>query len=246
MRAVLLAAGRGERMGPLTREIPKALLSVGRLSIVSRAVSTLFTQGISFVTVVDGFAGERLRADLTQEFGSDRFEFVRNEAFDRTNNAYSLWLARGEGPFLLLDGDVVFESAVLSHLLGDPRPDRLALRTQGEVCEEDMKVRLGSGGRVLRIGKDIPMREAAGESIGIAAISARLSRLLFDTLARRLFREGRFQEWYEASFQELIEGGETISATDLGSLRCVEVDTPEDLDFARDLFAETLVERTAL
>lgn len=246
MRAVLLAAGRGERMGPLTRELPKSLLLVGRRSIASRAISTLFAQGVSSVTIVDGFAGARLRADLTQEFGRDRFEFVHNDAYDRTNNAYSLWLARGEGPFLLLDGDVVFESAALSQLLSDPRLDLLALRTQGEVCEEDMKVRAGSGGRVLQIGKDIPLHEAAGESIGIALFSARLSRLLFATLSRRLFREGRIQEWYEASFQELIEGGETISATDLGSLRCVEVDTPEDLDFARDLFAETLVERSAL
>jgi choline kinase len=238
IRAVILAAGCARRMRPLTDERPKCLLSVAGRTILSRAVSILAGCGITRITVVDGFAGDRVRSALGSEFPPSWFTFVRNPDYETTNNAYSLWLARRpeEESLLLLDADVVFDAEVAGLLIGDEHANRLAVRRRGEIGEEDVKIRLGGDGRICDIGKHVSLDRAAGESVGLAAFSARFGRRMFDVLERRVLREGRLDEWYESAFLELIEAGEAVYPVDLGGLRAIEVDTPEDLLRARSLF----------
>jgi len=238
MRAVLLAAGAARRMRPLTDALPKCLLSVAGHTILSRAVSILAGCRITRITVVDGFAGDRVRSALRSEFPPSWFTFVRNSDYETTNNAYSLWLARRpeEESLLLLDADVVFDAQVAGLLIEDGHANRLAVRSQGELEEEDVKIRLGKDGRIRDIGKHVSLDRAAGESVGLAAFSARFARRMFDVLERRLLRERRLDEWYESAFLELIEAGEAVYPVDLGSLRAIEVDTPQDLLRARNLF----------
>jgi len=112
-----------------------------------------------------------------------------------------------------------------------------AVRTQGTFSIEDIKVELDASLRIRCIGKDIPLDRTAGESIGIERFSAASTQLLFQTLAKRIAAEKRVQEFYEASFQEMIDGGRTFHAMDVGHLRCIEVDTEEDLINARKMFA---------
>ena len=237
-RAILLAAGSARRMRPLTDELPKCLLSVGGQTILSRAVGILAGCGITRITIVDGFAGDRVRDALDAEFPPSWFTFVRNSHYETTNNAYSLWLARHheEEPIFLVDGDVVFDPDVVARLLDDGRSNRLAVRSSGEIGEEDVKVTLGRDGRISDIGKHVSLDRAAGESVGLAAFSASFGRRMFEVLERRLAREGGRDEWYESAFLELIEGGESVYPVDLGDLRAIEVDTPDDLEQARDLF----------
>ncbi|HEY6065536.1 MAG TPA: phosphocholine cytidylyltransferase family protein [Thermoanaerobaculia bacterium] len=238
MRAVILAAGSARRMRPLTDELPKCLLSVAGRTILSRAVSILAGCGIKRITVVDGFAGDRVRSALGSEFPPSWFTFVRNPDFETTNNAYSLWLARRpeDESLLLLDADVVFDAGVAGRLIGDEHANRLAVRCRGEIGDEDVKVQLGGDGRITDIGKHVSLDRAAGESVGLAAFSAPFGRRLFEVLERRLLREGRLNEWYESAFLELIVAGEAVYAVDVEDLRAMEVDTPEDLRRARNLF----------
>jgi choline kinase len=239
VRAVLLAAGRANRLRPLTDATPKCLLEVGGRSIVSRALGALREHGIRRFTVVDGFQGDRLRAALLAEFPADSVTFVRNEQWETTNNSFSLWLARSEPPepMLLLDSDIVFDPGVIGRLLADGPPNRLALRTRGDLGDEEVKVTLAPDGRIADIAKTIAPALAAGESVGIELFSADFVRDLFVTLERRMLVERRVNEWYEASFVELIEKGAAIHPVDLGELRCMEIDTVEDLERARRVFA---------
>ena len=238
MRAVLLAAGAARRMRPLTDALPKCLLSVAGHTILSRAVSILAGCRITRITVVDGFAGDRVRSALRSEFPPSWFTFVRNSDYETTNNAYSLWLARRpeEESLLLLDADVIFDTQVAGLLIEDGHANRLAVRSRGELEEEDVKIQLARDGRIRDIGKHVSLDRAAGESVGLAAFSARFARRMFDVLERRLLRERRLDEWYESAFLELIEAGEAVYPVDLGSLRAIEVDTPQDLLRARNLF----------
>jgi choline kinase len=238
-RAVLLAAGSGERMGPKTEVRPKCLLKVGGRSIVGRAVAILAGYGIRSITVVDGFEGDRLRSALTSQFPPEWFEFVRNSDYATTNNAWSLSLARRAEPesILLLDADVVFDREVIGLLLDDSHGNRLAVRSRGPVGEEEVKVTLGTDGRISDIGKHIAAERAAGESVGIAVFAPTFVRRLFSVLDRRLQQKGGANEWYESAFVELIEGGEAIYPVDLKNFRAVEIDTPADLEQARGLFA---------
>lgn len=238
MRAIVLVAGVARRLHPLTAGRPKCLLPVAGRTILSRAVSILAGEGITRFTIVDGFGSDQIRAALTSEFPPGWFTFVHNPVYASTNNAYSLWLARSldVDPILLLDGDLVFESKVLDLLVQDKRPNRLAVRTRGEVGEEDVKVVLARDGTISDIGKHVPPEKAAGESVGIAAFSASFARRLFEVLERRVSHEGGRDEWYESAFVELIEAGELVYPVDLGKLQAIEVDTAEDLERARNLF----------
>lgn len=248
-RAVVLAAGSAQRLRPLTDARPKCLLPVGERTIISRAVAVLAAHGIRAITVVDGFEGDQLRAALTAEFPAAWFDFVRNPDFATTNNAWSLLLARRAEPesLLLLDGDVLFDAAVIGRLLASKKGNRIALRTVGPVGEEDVKVTLSSDGRISDIGKHIEVKRAAGESVGIAIFEPTFVRRMFSVLERRLRQEGHVNEWYEAAFVELIQGGESLYPVDLGTLRTIEVDTKEDLEEARRLFgAERLRDPSTL
>jgi len=240
MRVVLLAAGRATRLQPLTDALPKCLLEVGGESILARLLRTLADRGLRRFTVVDGFMGDLLRERITAKFPSEWFTFVRNDVYATTNNSYSLFLARYacDEPMLLSDADILFEPAVIDRLLADSHDNRLVLRTRGSIGEEEMKVVLDGRGTVANIAKDVPPSTATGESVGLEVFSARFTAKLFSTLERRMLVEKRVNEWYEASFVELIRAGEVVHPIDIGKLQSMEVDTLEDLERARQIFGQ--------
>lgn len=238
MQVVLLAAGQATRLRPLTDDRPKCLLEVGGRTILSRAVGQLLARGLERFTIVDGYRGGMIRQALGEEFPGVDFRFVRNERYATTNNAWSLLLAEFHpaGPMLLLDSDIVFDGGVLDLMLAHPAPDRLAMRTEGEIGAEEMKVRIGAGSRVLGIGKELAPSASAGESVGIEIFDAAFVAGLWTVLRRRLLTENRVGEYYEDAFLELIEGGREVTAVDIGGLACREIDTVADLAAAQREF----------
>ncbi len=238
MRAILLAAGQATRLRPLTDNCPKCLLSVGNESILERAIRILGERGITKFTVVDGFCGDMIRQTLGRAFPHFDFRFIRNEVYQSTNNAWSLMLADctpGE-PIFLLDSDILFEPAVIDRILAGEAPNRLGLRTTGSVGEEEMKVSLGDDGRVINLTKEMPVNEAAGESVGLEVFSGEFVTAMMKVLTRRMKTDGYVNEYYEAAFVELMEAGHKVMPIDLGDILCMEIDTPEDLDSAREVF----------
>jgi len=243
IRVILLAAGQATRLRPLTDELPKCLLPVGRETILARAVRILASHGLKRFIVVDGFLGDLIRSALSKDFPDLEFTFVRNDDYATTNNAWSLNLACREGkigeePLFLLDSDIVFEPEVIDRILSDKAANRLGLRTTGSVGEEEMKVRLDIAGRVKDLSKNIYPAEAAGESVGLEVFSAPAAEALGRILNRRMADENRTNEYYEASFVEMIRPGHPIFPVDLVGLRCLEIDTLEDLTAARAEFSE--------
>ena len=126
-------------------------------------------------------------------------------------------------------GDVVFDIEVIEELL-ERGPDCLAVRSVGGIGLEEVKVTADNEDRVLAIGKHVPVRSAMGESVGIELFSAASSRRLFDALHDRVSVQGLVNEYYEASFQQVIdEGGVTLYGVDIGSMYATEIDTIDDL-----------------
>src|SRR6185503_14904848 len=137
-----------------------------------------------------------------------------------TNNGYSLLLLREHvenDAFILLDGDVVFDLDVVDELV-NRGPDCLAVRSVGEIGLEEVKVTADNEDRVLAIGKHVPVRSAMGESVGIE---------LFSALHQRVTEQGLVNEYYEASFQQIIDDGSTLYGIDIGSMYAAEIDTVE-------------------
>jgi choline kinase len=139
--------------------------------------------------------------------------------------------------FILLDGDVVFDVSVVEELI-DRGPDCLAVRSVGEIGLEEVKVTADNEDRVLAIGKHVPVRSAMGESVGIELFSAASSRRLFASLHQRVREHGLINEYYEAAFQQIIDGGVTLYGVDIGSMYATEIDTIEDLTAANARLAQ--------
>jgi choline kinase len=245
MKCVILAAGISSRLYPLTISTPKCLLKVGEYTILERTIRNVLLHKVSRFVIVTGFQAEMISDYVRVAFPSLDVEFIPNPKFRDTNNAYSLALANqalaGEA-LLLLDGDIVFHHRILSDLLSAPYENCLAVRRSGDSDEEEVRVAVNDEWRILQVGKGVSREFTLGESIGIEKFSVEGTKRLFEVLSRRMFDEKKESEFYEASFQELVDTGTSIYAIDTRHLPCIEVDTLEDLCQAREKVASKIDE----
>lgn len=236
--AVLLVAGIGSRLRPLTDNVPKALVPVGEMSIVERAVTVLKQFGVKRFVFATGYRKEAVESAVAH-WGIDAV-FCPNERYDRTQNSISLLdcqrVLRGTS-FFKLDGDVLFDPKIIERLSASRAELAVAVDGKRALDEEAMKVKLGENKRILRFGKALRVAEAQGESIGIERLSASVGEAVFDGIAE-LEREGIVDRYYEDVYATLIERNTiTAEAIEVGDLPWTEVDNPEDLAKARELFS---------
>lgn len=233
--AVVLAAGIGSRLRPLTATRPKALVPLAGRPLVDHVLDVLAAGGIDSVVVVVGYQAARL-TDYLAARRDLRIACVENAAFASTNTLASLAAAArlvGDA-FLLIDGDLVFEPAVLESILGDGT--RLAVDRGRTLDDDAVKVAVG-GHRITHVGKTLPSGSSAvGESIGLARVDRETAAALFP-LCARLLAGGAREAYYEAAFQTLIDAGARFVAADVTGLRWVEIDDHEDFRRAEALFA---------
>lgn len=227
MRAVILAAGYDGRLRPHVDRAPKALVEVGGQPLLVRTLSLLARAGIDQVALVIGHLGAQIREVVAARCPDLDVTFIENPAYATTSTAASLALARPHADghaFLLLDGDLVFDAGVVARLL-DIGPDAVAVRSVGALGAEEVKVHADAHDHVVALGKDLAVRGAMGEAIGMTLVSAATSRRLFAALAAGPDPAA----YYEATLQQLVDGGATLHAVDIGSLYACEIDTPDDL-----------------
>jgi len=233
MKCVILAAGIGKRLRPHTAKTPKCLLSVGGKTLLERAIEAVLANGIREITIVTGFEEAKIRAKVSRVFPHLQVTFLHNTRFRTTNNAYSLLLARDfaqHSPFLLLDSDILFPSALLDMLATAQRkPNRIAVRVTGDHDNEEIRVKINRWDHILEIGKHIPLSETFGESVGIEIFSAPASKALFEIIDGRVKKGAGKKEFYEASFQEMIDTGTRVWAIDISRFPVLEIDTLPDL-----------------
>jgi choline kinase len=242
-KGVFLLAGVGSRLRPLTDTTPKPLISVAGRPLIARSVDSLIAVGITELVIVTGHLEDQIQRFFRSSYPGISVTFVHNERYEETNNAYSLLLARqaidGKG-MLLLDGDILYDPTISRKVLGPTAPARsLVVRRSNQLGEEEIKVQLDARGRITQIGKQLPPDECVGESIGIARFDPMATVLLFETLHHRICRLGLTGEFYEASFQQMIDHGMRFDMLDAGDHPCMEIDTPEDLQ-AAELLAESI------
>ena len=234
MKAVILAAGIGSRLTPITVQRHKSCVTVGREPILRRQLRAFEAAGVTDVTVVTGYLSDQVTG-LCTSFAADRDGFAihtrKNEVYANTNNMYSLSLARdavGGEPFLLANGDVVLEGDAVTALLDADAQNAIACDTS-TYSGEGMKVTVDDAGRVDHIAKDVPESEAHATSIDLYRFSASFSRKLFAEIQRRVDVESGYDDWTEVAIDALLGGAHPVEPVDVAGTDWVEVDDLDDL-----------------
>ncbi|WP_129114372.1 HAD-IIA family hydrolase [Halegenticoccus tardaugens] len=242
-QAVVLAAGIGSRLRPITLRKPKCCVSVDSTPILAHQLRAYADAGLSEVHVVSGYLHDRT-ARLCERVAADYDDFdvsvIENEVFANTDNLYSLSLAReavdGEA-FVLANGDVVFDPEIPTRLLADEGESAIACDT-GAYSEEAMKVTADEKGRLTHISKEIPREEAYASSIDLYRFSPSFSAALFDELERIIECRGEYTGWSEIAIDRLLRTGRhDVRPVDVAGLPWVEIDDGRDLLVADGRFA---------
>ncbi|MCD6116238.1 phosphocholine cytidylyltransferase family protein [bacterium] len=238
MQVVILAAGESKRLKPLTNSKPKCLLplSDGK-TILDFTLRNLIWAGLNEFVIVTGFESDQLKEHVLKHFPGLNVKWIHNDKYSTTNNSYSLWLAKDSiyGQFLLLDADIVFDRHIIQKVLDDKHKDILSVRTEGDIFAEDMKVKLDSFGLVRKISKELNIESSNGESIGIEKFSASFGTELFNELDISINYKSGANEFYELSFQAVIDKGEELFGLDISPYKCIEIDTPDDYQRAQEI-----------
>lgn len=241
IRAVILAAGVGSRLGESTANTPKCLVAIGGKPLIKHQLEALADHGIGPVLVVLGYQAEAVQKAL-----GEGAEYVINSRYAQTNSLYSLWLAREwvRAPFLLLNCDLLFHPDVLDRLLAQDG-SALAYDSTSYGGREQTKVAIRQG-RVLDLGKDMPSRAARGESLGMLKFDADGTKALFESV-EALIEQDHEQSWVIEATRAACSTV-TIHAVNVAGLPWAEVDFPYDLDRARrevwPAIEESLVRKT--
>ena len=242
--AVILAAGIGSRLSPLTDKSAKCLLSVGGSVILERMIRNCLSCGVSQFVLVLGHRADEVKQFVAKTFRGIRVTYVINDRYRDTNTGYSLMLASsvvGTAEFIKFDADVVFDTKILRALVDSDLPNVLCIDRNIALADEEVKVITDDDMRVREIGKTVDPGTARGESIGIEKISAVTGPLLFAELEVMMESAAHAQEYYEAAYSRLVDKGIPFHALDITGMKWTEIDTVEDFAAANAMFGSPIM-----
>ncbi|MBI3616061.1 MAG: phosphocholine cytidylyltransferase family protein [Candidatus Omnitrophica bacterium] len=225
-KAIILAAGRGSRLYPLTLSRPKCLLEVGGKRIIDWQIESLRSVGVEEIVMVVGYQKELLMAEVGP---SVRYRVY--DDFARTNNLHTLWSVREEleGDCFCLFADLIFEPEVLRQTIACEGDFGLVVDT-GRILEGTMRVKV-DGDRVMELGDQIDPEESNGNFIGVALIRQAGAGRLIEEMSRLVHAHEK--DYYTLAVHRLAQQGVRVSSVDIRGKFWVEIDTKEDLERAR-------------
>jgi choline kinase len=232
MKAVILAAGVGSRIRPMTDNCPKSLLKVGDYTILEMMISHIQDSGINEVIFILGYLQEQIKDYVKTNFPDLDTFFITNHKYAETNTGFSLMLAKDMikgATFVKFDADIVFDKEILRMLIECEYANCLCIDKNINLDAEDIKVILDDQDRVVKANKAVNLKDAVGESLGIDKIDGETAELLFAELELMMGDRQHHQEYYEAAYERLINKKIPFYALDISGLKWIEIDTKEDL-----------------
>ncbi|MDO5520484.1 MAG: phosphocholine cytidylyltransferase family protein [bacterium] len=234
MKALILAAGFGSRLTPITNKCPKSMVPVNGTPILFKQIDNLLDNDITDITVICGYLGDLLRNAVERRY--PMVKVVESKNYATTNNMYSAYIARGEMegyPFLMMNADVFFDSSVLKELVKEPLENAIVTDI-GNYIEESMKV-VETDGRLVEISKQIPKEKAFGTSIDVYKFGVQAGRQFFLACRDYIETKKKYSMWSEIALNDILKTSEFHACPLKG--RWLEIDNMEDLKAAQKLFA---------
>lgn len=247
MQAVILAAGMGKRLKDLTQNNAKCMVQVNGITLIERALRILDQKHLSRIVVVVGFEGKKLIDFILSLHIDTPVVFVSNEVYDKTNNIYSLLLAKEyliQEDTLLLESDIIFVEAIIDALLDDQREtlalvDKFASWMDGTCMEldENDAIREFIPGKYLKFEE----KEHYYKTVNIYKFSKAFSANIYIPFLEAYFKAMGVNEYYESVIRLIaMLDGNGIRAKRLNGQVWYEIDDAQDLDIASTLFADNV------
>ncbi len=241
MKVLILGAGQGKRLLPLTEEVPKALLDIHGRTLVERQVDAFVACGIKQFVVITGYGSTMMAERLAEIEGRNagiEIRTVYNPFYKVADNLASCWMARDEMDceFIQVNGDNLFRAGLIEDFLKAPEAAvTVAINQKAEYDNDDMKVML-DGDRLTEVGKTLPLEAVNAEAIGIYHFRKDGARLYREVLEKAMLDDAGLKQWFPSAVGTLAKLTEIKVCAITGHEWC-EVDFPVDLQHARQLVA---------
>jgi choline kinase len=233
MKAIILSAGQGRRLMPMTESIPKCCLMLEGTTLLGHQVDALMANGIDDIVVVTGYA-HQVVDEVIRSFHKASIRTLYNPFYALSDNLGTSWIARNEmkEPFLLINGDTLFEASTLSQLLSGQQsyPITLAIDHKEDYDSDDMKVST-AGNRLKRVGKKLDMGIVNGESIGMMVFDQSGADAFVRKIESLMRGPNGLIRWYLSAIDELAMDG-TVGTCSIHGLGWCEVDDLKDFAHA--------------
>lgn len=246
MNLIILAAGIGRRLYPLTKDKPKSLLDLGNGDTLLDKQLEIAAQHeeIDKVYVISGYRTEQIEERLEEHKHKLDVDVIFNPFFDVSNNLISLWCASHlflEKDFLVSNGDNIYKSHVYGKIIGDNKEGiHLVIDYKDDYDADDMKVVLQEGS-IQRVSKLIDIEDTDAESVGFIRVTGESSRKLFyDMLISMVKDLDRRDDFWLEIFNCLVEEGVTVFPIEIGQHDWGEMDYHPDMKAMRRAITENI------
>jgi len=238
MKAIILSAGQGSRLGHLVDDRPKCLIDFNGRSLLDRQLDTLEANGVHEAVVVTGFHDELVSQAIAKRSGGPNVRTVFNPFYKVADNTGSLYMAREElaGDCLVWNGDTLVSTALMAKVVANDRSGIcVTIDRKQAYDEDDMKV-VEEGGRLKAIGKRLDLARVNAESIGLLAFRAGGAEQFREAIEGAMRTPEGTTIWYLRVINHIAQSAD-VWTLDIDGEEWGEVDFPPDVDNARELTA---------
>ena len=245
MQAIILAAGMGKRLGELTKGNTKCMIEVGGETLISRLLHQLDQLHLQRIILVVGYKAKELREYLLNIHIQTAIEYVENTIYDKTNNIYSLYLAKDyltKDDTLLFESDIIMEDSLIQKLIENPYPD-LALVDKYESWMDGTVVTIDEENRILRfIPNSLFKYDEIPDyykTVNVYKFSKHFSSTMYVPFLEAYCKALCRNEYYEQVLRVItMLDNSGIRALPLNGEQWYEIDDIQDLDIAESIFTE--------
>jgi choline kinase len=246
MQAIILAAGMGKRLGEYTQNNTKCMVPVNGIRLIDRVIPQLVVLHLNRIIIVIGYKGKELKSYLGNKYDNlVKIEYIDNPVFDKTNNIYSLSLAKTqmeEDDTILVESDLIFEDSLFTMIANDPNPN-VALVAKYESWMDGTMVRIDEDNNIINF---VPKKafnysdiDLYFKTVNIYKFSKEFSKNKYVPFLDAYCKALGNNEYYEQVLRVItLLDGSDLKALPVGNKKWYEIDDVQDLDIAETIFAD--------